>query len=140
MTRLSRAVWVPAAALMLATTGAAPATADGVLTISPKATLVARGVAADIQLMYRCSPTAEMDAGAFGLLSEALRHQDPTSAFGAIDLTCDGKSHSEVLRVAVEDWDPVLKPGPAVLRVELTGTNDPPLHVWWQDVRLVRKG
>ena len=140
MKRLSSLVGMAAAALLLATTGAASATADSVLTISPKATLVARGVAADIQLTYRCSPTAGMDAGAFGLLSETVRHQDPTSAFGAIDLTCDGKSHSEVLRVAVDDWAPVLKPGPAVLRVEFTGTNDPPLHVWWQEVRLVRKG
>ena len=106
MKRLSSLMAVSVGALLFAMMGAAPATADSVLTISPKATLVARGVAADIQLTYRCSPTAQTDTGAFGLLSEAVRHQDSTSAFGAIDLTCDDKLHGEVLRVAVDDWAP----------------------------------
>jgi hypothetical protein len=138
MKRRSSLVALAPAALMLAMVSAAPATADTMVSVAPRATLVARGVAADIRLTYTCSPGADLYPGAYGMLSQAVRNQQVTTAWGGVGLVCDRKTHTALLRVTVEDWNPVLKRGPAVVEIQVHGTGDPDV-VMSQEVRLVRK-
>lgn len=119
---------------------AASATAETMLAVGPRATLVARGVAADIRLTYTCSSASDpqIRATASLLLTQAVNHRVSTTAWGSDYLVCDEKSHTATIKVGLDDWDPILKPGNALVHAEVTGTGDPTLEAW-QEVRLVRK-
>lgn len=140
MKRLSSSVGVAAAALVLGTIGATPATADTALAIGPRATLVARGVAVDVVLSYRCSAGAEVQTMASVELTQPVGHGGYTSAWGSLEALCDNVSHTHVVRLGVEDWDPVIRPGAATVHAEMWSyePQGPSAQVW-QKVRVARK-
>ena len=138
--RRSRLVALAAAALMFAAVSATPATAGSMLAVGPRATLVARGVAVDVTLTYRCSATPEVQTMATLELTQPVGHGGYTTAWNRLDLVCDNVSRTGTVRLGVEDWDLVIRPGAAMVHAEMWSyVPEGPSAEVWQEVRVARK-
>ena len=126
--------------LLVLASGAAPATAETMLAVGSRATLVARGVAVDVVLTYRCSAGADVQTVAALELTQPVGHGGYTSAWSNLDLVCDTVTRTSAVRLGVEDWDTVIRPGTAMVHVEMWSyVPDGPSAQVWQEVRVTRK-
>ncbi|GAA4731581.1 hypothetical protein GCM10025782_33430 [Pedococcus ginsenosidimutans] len=123
-----------AAGVMLATLmAAAPASDDVTLDIGDTATMVARGVALNVPVTYRCTvPYPDL------YVHVIMLHDKRAVWFeGGATPVCDGTSRSVLVRVRVLSGDERFRPGAGLVQADL---------YWWpggrltasQEVRIVR--
>jgi hypothetical protein len=117
--RLVRILLVLALGTALATALAPPAVAQEppTLTVSlTGATLVAKGAAVDVELVYSCSPDTTSVSIRIDLTQRVSGGRLATGTGFARDLVCDGAEHTTTVRVIAEG-DLAFKKGDAVAEV-----------------------
>lgn len=135
-------VAIPAGAMILAATTAAPAMAENMFDIGTRATLVARGAAVDVPVTYSCPPLVGDGpySELFLRVTQVVRGQQVLQAERTFFPICDDTQRTAVVRVTATAGTGAFKSGAAAVDGTFYWSNgfDSIVMQDAQEVRIVR--